>query len=99
MILRRIARHCVDETDGIFITLPEDDLSYQATFVASCRQAGISADIISTEEARRMEPSVNPSLIGAAKVPDASIDPFRLTMANLIVARRPGADILSSEAR
>ena len=27
MILRKIARHCVDETDGLFITLPEDDLS------------------------------------------------------------------------
>ncbi|HEY9542652.1 anaerobic glycerol-3-phosphate dehydrogenase subunit A [Prevotella sp.] len=95
MILRRIARHCVDETDGLFITLPEDDLSYQATFVASCRQAGIRADIISPEEARRMEPSVNPSLIGAVKVPDASIDPFRLTMANIIDARRHGADILT----
>src|SRR3712207_1781088 len=53
------------------------------------------ADIISPEEARRMEPSVNPSLIGAVKVPDASIDPFRLTMANIIDARRHGADILT----
>src|SRR3712207_9431469 len=26
MILRRIARHCVDETAGLFITLPEDEL-------------------------------------------------------------------------
>ena len=25
MTLRKIARHCVDETDGLFITLPEDD--------------------------------------------------------------------------
>ena len=33
MILRKIARHCVDETDGLFITLHEDDLNYQATFV------------------------------------------------------------------
>ena len=41
MTLRKIARHCVDETDGLFITLPEDDLNYQATFVESCRKAGI----------------------------------------------------------
>ncbi|MBF1586007.1 MAG: FAD-dependent oxidoreductase, partial [Prevotella sp.] len=81
MILRKIARHCVDETDGLFITLPEDDLNYQATFVAACREAGIRADIISPEEARRIEPSVNPSLTGAVRVPDASIDPFRLTVA------------------
>lgn len=28
-ILRKIARHCVDETEGLFITLPEDSLDYQ----------------------------------------------------------------------
>ena len=27
-ILKRIASHCVDDTGGLFITLPEDDLSY-----------------------------------------------------------------------
>lgn len=30
-ILKRIARHCVEPTNGLFITLPEDDLSFQAT--------------------------------------------------------------------
>ena len=43
MILRKIARHCVEETDGLFITLPEDDLSFQATFVESCQKSGIRA--------------------------------------------------------
>ena len=32
-ILRNIARHCVDETEGLFITLPEDSLDYQKTFI------------------------------------------------------------------
>lgn len=95
MILRKIARHCVEETDGLFITLPEDDLNYQATFVEACTKAGIRADIISPEEARRLEPSVNPELIGAVRVPDASIDPFRLTMANVMDARLHGADVLT----
>ena len=36
MILRKIARHCVEETDGFFITLPEDDLDYQAKFAKAC---------------------------------------------------------------
>ena len=27
MVLRKIARHCVEEHDGLFITLPEDDLA------------------------------------------------------------------------
>ena len=95
MILRKIARHCVDETDGLFITLPEDDLSYQKTFVESCEKAGIRAEIIDPEEAKRLEPSVNPTLTGAVRVPDASIDPFHLTTANIIDARRHGATILN----
>ena len=94
-ILRRIAHHCVEPTDGLFITLPEDDIQYQKTFVESCQKAGISANIISPEEARRIEPSVNPDLIGAVRVPDASIDPFHLTTANVLDARRHGADILT----
>lgn len=93
MTLRRIAAHCVDETDGLFITLPEDDLHYQTTFVEACTKAGIRAEVISPEEARRIEPAVNPSLIGAVRVPDASVDPFRLTTANIIDARRHGAEI------
>ena len=94
MILRRIASHCVDETDGFFITLPEDDLAYQAKFVESCTAAGIRAEIIDPEEARRLEPSVNPDLIGAVRVPDGSVDPFRLCAANMLDAKLHGAKVL-----
>lgn len=95
MILRRIARPYVEQHDGLFITLPEDDLAYQAKFVEACQKAGIRADILSPEEAIRLEPSVNPTLIGAVRVPDGSIDPFRLTIANALDAHRHGATILT----
>ncbi len=95
MTLRKIAAHCVEETDGLFISLPEDDLSFQATFVDSCLKAGIRADIISPEEARLIEPAVNKYLIGAVRVPDASIDPFHLTTANILDACRYGAKALN----
>ena len=94
MILRKVASHCVEENDGLFITLPEDDLAYQATFVKSCQEAGINAEIIDPELAKRMEPSVNPTIVGAVKVPDGSVDPFRLTLANIIDAKAHGAKIL-----
>ena len=54
MILRKIAAHCVEETDGLFISLPEDGLEYQSVFVEACRKAGIRADIIDPAEARRL---------------------------------------------
>ena len=91
MILRKIASHCVEENDGLFISLPEDDITYQARFIESCRKAGISAEAIDPKEAIRLEPSVNPALIGAVRVPDGSVDPFRLTMANVLDARAHGA--------
>ena len=95
VILRNIARHCVEETDGLFVTLPEDDIEYQATFVDACLNAGIEAEIIDPEWARIIEPSLNPMLIGAVKVPDASIDPFSLTAYNLLDARSHGAVTLN----
>ncbi len=94
-ILRRIARHCVEDTQGLFVTLPEDDLGYQKTFVDSCRKAGIEAEVIDPKLARKLEPAVNPGLIGAVTVPDGAIDPFRLTTANAVDAQLHGAEILT----
>lgn len=95
-ILKRIARHCVEPTDGLFITLPEDELSFQATFIRACEDAGIRAEAIDPQQARIIEPSVNPQLIGAVKVPDGTVDPFRLTAANMLDAKEHGAIILTA---
>ena len=92
-ILRRIASHCIEETDGLFITLSEDDLTYQGTFVEACRRAGIRAEVIDPDLARRLEPSVNPGLIGAVRVPDGSVDPFRLCAANMLDAKLHGGQV------
>ena len=94
-ILRRIASHCVEETGGLFISLPEDDPAYRTSLVESCLKAGIEAEEIDPAEALRMEPSANKSLVGAVKVPDASVDPFMLTSANALDATLHGAEILT----
>lgn len=92
-ILKHIASHSIDKTDGFFISLPEDDLAYQKTFVKSCLEAGIQADVIDPIEAIKMEPSVNRAIVGAVRVPDGSVDPFRLTSSNIIDAKEHGATI------
>ena len=76
-ILRRIARHCIEPTSGLLITLPEDDPAYQHTFITACQQAGIEAQPLTPAEALRIEPAVNPALLGAVQVPDGTVDPFR----------------------
>ncbi|SUC79039.1 Anaerobic glycerol-3-phosphate dehydrogenase subunit A [Providencia stuartii] len=94
-ILKRIAHHCIEKTDGLFITLPEDSLEYQQQFIQACQAAGIDAHALDPAEAIRLEPSVNPQLIGAVRVPDGTVDPFRLTAANMLDAREHGAKVLT----
>ncbi len=91
MILRKIAGHCVEETDGLFLTLPEDDIQFQAGFVEACRTAGIRAEVIDPKDALRLEPAANPDIIGAVRVPDGAVDPFRLTSSNIMDAKSHGA--------
>ncbi len=94
-ILKRIARHCIEPTDGLFITLPQDSLDYQRQFISACADAGIDAQAIDPQLARRLEPAVNPALVGAVRVPDGTIDPFRLSTANMLDAREHGARFLT----
>lgn len=95
MLLRKIASHCVEETDGLFLSLPEDDIQYQAKFVEACQQAGIRAEIIDPKEALLLEPAANPDIIGAVRVPDGAVDPFRLTASNVMDAKNHGAEVLT----
>nr|WP_314263926.1 anaerobic glycerol-3-phosphate dehydrogenase subunit A [uncultured Moellerella sp.] len=94
-ILKRIAHHCIEKTDGLFITLPEDSMAYQQQFIEACCLAGIDANAIDPAEAIRLEPSVNPLLVGAVRVPDGTVDPFRLTAANMLDATEHGAKVLT----
>ena len=93
LTLKKIAPHCVEDRGGLFISLPEDGLEFQAKFVEACRAAGIQAEVLDPQEARLMEPSVNPALIGAVRIPDGSVDPFRLVLSNIVDAKAHGAEV------
>ncbi|MDG3085965.1 anaerobic glycerol-3-phosphate dehydrogenase subunit A [Vibrio hannami] len=95
MILKKIARHCVEDTEGLFITLPEDDINFQDTFVESCQSAGIETQRLTPKEALMLEPNTNPELLGAVKVPDGTLDPFRLCASNVLDAKEHGARLFS----
>ncbi|HDZ8830774.1 TPA: anaerobic glycerol-3-phosphate dehydrogenase subunit A [Aeromonas dhakensis] len=94
-ILKRIASHCVEDTGGLFITLPEDDIHFQTTFMDACALAGIDARQLDPADALRLEPNVNPALTGAIQVPDGTVDPFRLAAANVLDAKEHGARIFT----
>jgi glycerol-3-phosphate dehydrogenase len=97
-ILKKIAFHCIEDTGGLFVTLPEDDSSYHAKLLQGCKIAGIKAKEISNKEALKIEPNLNPLLMSAIRVPDGTIDPFRLTSANILDSKEKGGVIYTHTA-
>ena len=93
-ILRTIAPHCLEETDGLFISLPDDGLDFRDQFLKACETAGIPTTLLSRDEALTLEPALNPELLSAVEVPDGAIDPFSLVLENARDAEKRGAKIL-----
>lgn len=93
-ILRKIAPHCIEETDGLFVSLPEDGLDFRNRFIQACEEAALPTRLLSREEALSLEPGLNPDLLSAVKVPDGAIDPFELVLANAKDAEAHGAGSL-----
>lgn len=94
-ILKKIARHCIEDTGGLFVTLYGDDPAYHNTLLERCRLAGIRAKELSPAEALAIEPGLSPYTMKAVKVPDGIIDPFRLTAANMLSAAENGSKIFT----
>ncbi|MFW5937502.1 MAG: anaerobic glycerol-3-phosphate dehydrogenase subunit GlpA [Halanaeroarchaeum sp.] len=92
-ILRDVAAHCVEETGGLFVQLPEDSDDYFAEKRTACEAAGIPVEELSGEAARDIEPLLSDHVERALRVPDAAIDPFRLVAANAASAADHGATI------
>lgn len=94
-ILKKIARHCIEDTGGLFVTLPEDDPQYHNKLLEGCRFAGIDAEELSLKQAFVIEPNLNKSILSALKVPDGTIDPFRLSSANILDSVERGAKVFT----
>jgi glycerol-3-phosphate dehydrogenase len=91
--LKRIARFCIEDCGGLFVSMPGDDPAYVDRFLSSCHRAGVWTEEITASEARRMEPNLSSEVCAAVRVADASIDPFFLVWGNVESARRAGAEV------
>ncbi len=93
-ILKRVAAQTIQDTGGYFVALPGDDERYIADFPAHCERAGIAARALDVAAARAAEPMLAEHAIAVFEVPDASIDPFRLSLENMAHAQSLGARLL-----
>ena len=90
-ILRRIGKHCVEETEGFFVRTPEDGAEFEATWVTACDKCGIEATPLTVKEARALEPNLAGNIVSVYRVPDSAVDGFRLVWQNVQNAVRHGA--------
>ncbi len=94
-ILKKIAPHCVEDTGGLYVAVEGDDEDYIADFPHLCSKANVSTGVLSVAEAREMESELSDKMIAAFQVPDASIDPFRLSLEMMEDAAKLGCRYLS----
>lgn len=94
-ILRHTHAHCIEDTSGFFVVLPEDEGEFPNKFKAGCEAVGIPCTEISVAEALRREPLLNPRTSRVFEVPDGSADGFLTAHATSQAARHAGAQILT----
>jgi glycerol-3-phosphate dehydrogenase len=94
IIVRRVAADCIEDTGGFFVTTPFDDPAYADRFAQGCRDTGVPCEEIETAQALREEPRLNPEISRAFRVPDASVDVWKLVWALARGAQERGARVL-----
>lgn len=93
LILKKTAPGSIEENDGLFVAITEEERAYGQRLVAACADAGIAATELSPAEALRLEPNLNPKLLWALRVPDGTFDAMRLPLRWFATAKKNGAQI------
>ena len=98
-ILKAVAPECVEACGGLFVAVEGDDPAFAARFPQHCLAAGIECAAITPAEARALEPCLSERLIAAYAVPDATIDPFRITLENVNHAQQLTRSVFLAHTR
>jgi glycerol-3-phosphate dehydrogenase len=92
-ILRRLAPESLEQNDGLFVALDDADAAERDVFLTGCAACGVPAGELSAAQALAMEPALNRKLKLAVRVPDATMDAWRLPLQFLTTAKANGAGI------
>ena len=90
-ILRKIVPQVIEPNGGLFIALNESDLAYGETFIDGCQTCHIPIEELTSQQALKMEPNINPKTLMAFLIPDGTFDPLRLALAFAATAKSHGA--------
>jgi glycerol-3-phosphate dehydrogenase len=94
-ILRKIAPHAVELTEGFFVRTAQDPEEYEAKWIKACADVGMDAKPITAKRALALEPNLAPDIKSAYIVPDSAVDGFRIVWQNAQSAKRYGGECLN----
>jgi glycerol-3-phosphate dehydrogenase len=95
-LLKQMAPQCIEATGGLFVAVEGDDPGFAERFPELCRRASIPCDELTVGEARTLEPHLSDRLVRVYRVPDATVDPFHLALANVDHARQINGSLYRS---
>jgi glycerol-3-phosphate dehydrogenase len=93
-VLRRIAAPTIEDTGGYFVATPDDTDEFVEGFPAACAASGVDCEEVDAGWVLAREPALNPRVRRAFRVPDATLEPWKLIEANIAAARHLGSDAL-----
>ncbi|MEF8886925.1 MAG: anaerobic glycerol-3-phosphate dehydrogenase subunit GlpA [Haloarculaceae archaeon] len=94
-VLREVAGQFIEDTGGLFVERPEDPDGHYEARLEACEEVAIPVEELTGAEAREREPGLSEEVERAFAVPDAGVDPFRLTAALARDAEGYGATVLT----
>ncbi|WP_216379110.1 anaerobic glycerol-3-phosphate dehydrogenase subunit GlpA [Arcanobacterium phocae] len=94
-IIRRIHSDAVEETGGLFVVTPEDDLEFSDRFLQGAKDTGVPCEEISVSKALQLEPRLNPGIKRAFAVEDGAVDGWRMCWGLIESARALGSQALT----
>jgi glycerol-3-phosphate dehydrogenase len=77
------------------VALTDEDMTYYEDFVRSCKECGIPIQELTTDDALRLEPLLNPQAKAAVRVPDGTMDAMRMPMRFFATAKHHGAQLFN----
>jgi glycerol-3-phosphate dehydrogenase len=95
-VLKAIAPHCIEQTQGLFVAVREDPEDYIAAFPGLCKNAAIPCEPLDIKEALELEPALSKEIVAAFRVADASVDPFHISLENMNQAIEHGAQYFNN---
>ncbi len=91
ILLRKIAKQCIEFNGGFFVALNESDLAFAPLWEQGAQQCGIPFEKVPVKELLRIEPNFSPNILAAYSAPDGAFDPLRLALAFAATAKKNGA--------